>query len=294
MAMGVDAEWLDVGGVPTRYFDAGSGPIILFVTGGHFGNPIATSPVESWDRNFSALAARHRVIAVEKLGQGETGNPLNDDYTMQAVAAHLGQVLDALDLRDVHLVGQSAGAMPVLVLARDKPERVRSCTLINSSTLAPGVGMTDVNLAGCPHPPYTRESQRWVFERSAYDPAQVTDDFVEAGYRILCLPKYREAVDAMQNGLKTSLFQPRLAVLKNEILHWLAQGGLKRPTQVIWGCDDRTASPERGMELFHLIAAHEPQTTLHLVNRAGHHPFREHAEHFNHMLHNFVAGIDAE
>lgn len=294
MPIGAKPRWRSVGGIDTRYFDAGDGPTILLITGGHFGNSTATSPVESWEYNFLPLSQRFRVIAVEKLGQGETDNPRDGDYTMQAVSRHLADFVADLDLRDVHLVGQSAGCMPVVVLARDIPERIRSCTLINSSTLAPGVGMTDVNLAGCPYPPYTREGQRWVFERSAFDPGTVTDSFVDDGYRVMMLPKYHRAVEAMQvDGLKERLFQPRLAQLKNEMLLWLAQGGLKRPTQIVWGCDDRTASVERGIALFRMIAAHERATSLHLINRAGHHPFREHPAHFNALLGSFVNGASS-
>jgi 2-hydroxy-6-oxonona-2,4-dienedioate hydrolase len=291
MPIGAEARWRAIAGTNTRYFDQGEGPVILLVTGGHFGNATATSPIESWEYNFLPLSRMFRVIAVEKLGQGETDNPQDNDYTMQAVARHLAAFVVDLDLRDVNLVGQSAGCMPVVVLARDIPDRIRSCTLINSSTLAPGVGMTDVNLAGCPYPPFTRDGQRWVFQRSAFDPATVTDSFVEDGFRVMMLPKYREAVDAMQKGgLKEALFAPRLAQLKNEMLTWLSQGGLKRPTQVVWGCNDRTASVERGIALFRMIAAHEPDCRLHLINRAGHHPFREHPDHFNALMRAFIEG----
>ncbi|HZR03022.1 MAG TPA: alpha/beta fold hydrolase, partial [Burkholderiales bacterium] len=247
MSMGVDAKWIDVDGIKTRYFDAGRGVPILFVTGGHFGNPVATSVVETWDRNFLPLSGTGRVIAVEKLGQGHTDNPANDDYTMQAVVKHLARFVDALELRGLHVIGQSAGALPAAALVRERPERVRSCTLINSSTLSPGVGMTDVNLAGCPFPPYTRESQRWIMERSAFDPTSVTDDYVDAGYRVLNLDKYRSSVKAMQGGLKDQLFVPKLAALKEELLSWIRRGGLARPTQVIWGANDRTAVVDRGL-----------------------------------------------
>jgi 2-hydroxy-6-oxonona-2,4-dienedioate hydrolase len=250
MGMGIDARWIDVDGIRTRYYDAGRGAPILFVTGGHFGNPVATSVVETWDRNFLPLTAAGRVIAVEKLGQGHTDNPRSDAYTMQAVVAHLAAFLDALDLQGVHVVGQSAGALPAAALVRERPGRVRSCTLINSSTLSPGVGMTDVNLSGCPHPPYTRDGQRWVMERSAFDPGSVTDDYVEAGFRVLCLEKYQDSVQAMQGGLKEALFLPRLAVLKDDLLHWMRRGGLARPTQVVWGANDRTAPLERGVALY--------------------------------------------
>jgi len=294
MSFGIDAKWIDVEGARTRYFDAGHGVPILFVTGGHFGNPIATSVVETWDRNFLPLTRAGRVLAVEKLGQGHTDNPANDDYTMQAVIRHLAAFIDALDLRGVHVIGQSAGALPAAALVRERPQRVRSCTLINTSTLAPGIGTTEVNLAGCPHPPFTRESQRWVMERSAFDTASVTNDYIEAGYRVLNLDKSHEAVRAMQGGLKDSLFAPRLAVLKQEMLDWMRQGGLARPTQIVWGANDRTASLDRGVELYRLIAANERRCSLHVVNQAGHHPYREHPDAFNELVAAFIHDVERD
>lgn len=292
MSMGIDPKWVQVAGANTRYFDAGHGVPLLFITGGHFGNPVATSVVETWDRNFLPLAGVGRVIAVEKLGQGYTDNPAGDDYTMQAVVDHLAAFMDALDLRGVHLIGQSAGGLPAAALVRKRPDRVRSCTLINSSTLSPGVGMTEVNLAGCPHPPFTRESQRWVMERSAFDPGSVTADYVEAGYRVLNRDSYQAGVRAMQGGLKDSLFTPRLAQLKEDLLSWIRRGGLGRPTQVIWGANDRTAAVDRGVELFRMIAAHEQQCTMHVLNEAGHHPFREQPDQFNALVASFVRMLE--
>ncbi|MCO5399719.1 alpha/beta fold hydrolase [Ralstonia soli] len=261
---------------------------MLLITGGHFGNPTATSVVQTWDRNFDALSTAFHVIAVEKLGQGHTANPLHDDFTMQAVVEHLIAFLDKLGLKNVHLVGQSAGALPVVAIAKFRPDLVGTCTLINTSTLSPGVGMTDVNLAGCPYPPYTRESQRWVMERSAFSSASVTPEYVEAGFEVLNLPKYKEGVRIMQGGVKEGIFLPRLAQLKRELLQWLGDGGLGRPTQVIWGANDRTASVSRGLELFRMIAAHERQSSMSVINEAGHHPFREHPEHFNDLLMRFA------
>ncbi|MBB1633443.1 alpha/beta fold hydrolase [Cupriavidus sp. UME77] len=290
MSMGVEPTWIDVDRIQTRYFAKGNGQPMLLITGGHFGNPTATSVVQTWDRNFDVLSTAFHVIAVEKLGQGHTENPLHDDFTMQAVVGHLIAFLDKLGLKNVHLVGQSAGALPVVAIAKARPDLVSTCTLINSSTLSPGVGMTDVNLAGCPFPPYTRESQRWVMERSAFSSASVTQEYVEAGFEVLNLAKYKAGVRIMQGGVKDSLFLPRLAQMKRELLQWLSAGGLTRPTQVIWGANDRTAAVSRGLELFRMIAAHERRSYLSVINEAGHHPFREHPEHFNDLLMRFAMG----
>ena len=85
------------------------------------------------------LAERYRVIAMHKLGQGYTGNPKsNADYTMAATVKHAAGLLQALRLNNVHVIGHSRGGYVVARLTLDHPELVRSCTIIDSGTLAPG------------------------------------------------------------------------------------------------------------------------------------------------------------
>lgn len=289
MLLGVEPAWLDVGEIRTRYFEAGAGETIFFITGGHFGNPLSTSVVETWAGNFPALAARYHVVAVDKVGQGYTDNPPDEDYTIDAVVRHLAAFMRCKGLSGLHLVGQSAGAVPVVALARECPELVRSCTLVNTGSLSPGVGTTDVALAGCPFPRYTRESQRWVLERSSYRFDTITDELVEAGFQVMQLPKHRATVEALDGRrLKSSLFVPSMKRMKRDLLGWIADGGLGRPTQVIWGYNDQTARVDRGIALYHLIAARQRRACLQIINEAGHHPFREHPEQFNEMLHGFI------
>jgi 2-hydroxy-6-oxonona-2,4-dienedioate hydrolase len=291
-ALGVEPKWIAVEGVRTRYFEMGSGEPILLITGGNFGSADGASVVETWEANFSVLAQRYRVVALDKIGQGHTGNPLRDDYTMQAVVTHAIAFMQALDLTNVHVVGQSRGAMAAVNVVRQCPERTRSCTIVNSSTLAPGVGLNEVVLSGCPFPSYSREAQRWNFEMCAYQTRFVSDAIVEAGYEVLQLPKYRESVMKMEEeGLKASLFLPQLARMKQETLHWLSDHGMGRPTQVIWGLNDKTATLDRAISLVQLIAEKERQTTFHVINEAGHHPYREHPEYFNEIMFGFLSTL---
>jgi 2-hydroxy-6-oxonona-2,4-dienedioate hydrolase len=286
MAMGTSPKWIDVGGIKTRYFEAGEGPPLLLVTGGNFGAGDAASIVETWDRNFLGLANEFRVIAVDKLGQGHTDNPSSDEaYTMDAVVHHLAGFLGALQVGPTHLVGQSRGAMAACCLTLWYPHLVQSCTLVNTSTLAPGIGLNEVFLGGTPHPHFTRDGQRWVFERCEVDKRLVDDHFLDEAEHVFALPKYLRSVQKMEDeGLKARLFVPRLRQLKSDTLQRLANGGMGRPTQVVWGTQDHTASVDRGMDLFHIIARRERNATMHVFNRAGHHPYREHPAQFNEIM----------
>lgn len=79
-----EGRWLEVDGIRTRYYEAGSGDPVVFVYGGNFGTGDAAAIAYTWNLQLAPLGERYRVIAFDKLGQGETANPKNDDYTMQA------------------------------------------------------------------------------------------------------------------------------------------------------------------------------------------------------------------
>src|SRR3954471_2892555 len=93
-----EPKTIDVDGIGTRYYEAGSGDPIVMIYGGNFGTSDSGSSAYTWSRNWRALAEHHRVILPDKLGQGHTDNPRNDDYTMRAVVQHLAGFLRAMDL----------------------------------------------------------------------------------------------------------------------------------------------------------------------------------------------------
>jgi pimeloyl-ACP methyl ester carboxylesterase len=287
-----EARWLDVDGLRTRYFDVGQGPVLLLVYGGNFGSPDSASSAHTWQPVIDGLRDRFRVVAPDKLGQGWTDNPLGDDYTMDAVARHLARFMDLLDVRDAHLVGHSRGGFLVTQMALDHPSRVRSVTIVNSSTLAPGVGLNEPVLARPPHPPFTRESLRWVYEHYSHSTAHVTDDWIESGFEVLSLPKYRESCHRMEEeGLKSRVFLPQMARRKRDLLARLGDMGMQRPTQIVWTLNDATARLDRGLALHELIARKERQTAFHVFNESGHFPYREHPRRFNEAVAGFIGAV---
>lgn len=283
-------QWVDVEQVRTRYFEVGSGEPVVFIYGGNFGMADGASSAYTWNLNLQPLAdAGYRAIAFDKLGQGETGNPLRDqDYTMQAVVDHAAGFLRALDLPPVHLVGHSRGGYAATRLTLQHQALVRTLTIVNSGTLSPGVGTNEVVLCNPPHPRGSREAVRWVYENYSHDPGVVTDAWVDAVMRILDLGKYRETVVKMAGeGLAERVFLPELARQKRETLRWLDEGRLQRPVQIVWGYNDRTAVLERGMELFRAVSRHQRDALFHIINASGHFPFREHPDQFNALLARF-------
>jgi len=286
-------KFVEVDGVRTRYFEKGNGPVLVLFHGGHFGSHDAADSADDWRLNFGGLAQWFRVIAIDKIGQGHTGNPKKDeDYTMAAVVQHAYGFLKALGLGNVHPVGHSRGAYLVARLTLEHPELFQSCILIDTNTLAPGISKNETVMANPPQPRLSRESQRWIFQRYSFGFEHITEEWLDAVTAIAGLPKYQEAVYKMETlGLRTTRFLPHLARQKDETLGWIRDRGFGMPTLLVWGFNDPTATLDQGHALFDLIARGTPDSRMQIFNRAGHFTYREHPAEFNDLIRTFVQRI---
>lgn len=106
-------HFVDVDGTRTRYYEDGAGEPLVLVHGGNFGSGYS---LDCWSLNFSTLARHFRVYALDKLGQGHTDNPKDDDYTFDAVYRHFRGFLEAVGIRG--MLGIPAGARSATPLAR--------------------------------------------------------------------------------------------------------------------------------------------------------------------------------
>lgn len=82
--------------------------------------------------------ARRRNLLWEALRQ-KLGLPVRAPYTLQDMALDAIGVLDALDIRDAHIVGASMGGMIAQRVAATAPQRTRSLVSIMSSSGARGL-----------------------------------------------------------------------------------------------------------------------------------------------------------
>jgi len=291
-----DGKFVDAGGVKTHYYEKGAGkPLVLF-HGGAFGHPTAADSAWDWSTNFDALAEYYRVIAVDKLGQGFTDIPKTDaDYCMSAVVAHAADTLRALELGPADLVGHSRGGYLTCRLTLDYPELVRSCTIVDSNTSSPGVELNNIILGNPPEPRLSRDSHYWIFEHYSYSPHHISGDWLDICCEIAARPEYQLAWEKMETeGLRLKQFAPGLASDKSKMFALLRDEGLKRPTQIIWGKNDPTASIEQGWALYDLIAKHRLDAKFHIINQAGHFSYREHPKQFNELIYAFVQTCESE
>jgi pimeloyl-ACP methyl ester carboxylesterase len=204
---------------------------------------------------------------------------------MTAVVKHVADFIRHLGLPPVHLVGHSRGGYVSCRTALDYPELIRTCTIIDSLTLAPGRGRMETVMAGPPEPLLGKESQRWVMERYSYSHDHIDDGWISALAEVASTAKYQQALVAMQRAP----FIAHVAKEKPETLELLRTKGIGRPTLVVWSLNDPTATIDQGFELYKIISTGEPRTQMHIFNRSGHFAYREHPRAFNELIRCWLA-----
>jgi 2-hydroxy-6-oxonona-2,4-dienedioate hydrolase len=281
---------VDVAGIRTRYYDAGVGETVVLVHGGQFG---ALYSLDAWSLNLEPLERDFRVVAFDRLGQGHTDNPRRAaDYRFERVMDHCHALLDQLGLDGIHLVGHSRGAMVAARIAIERPDRVRTLTLVDAGAVAPFDPALPVGQFYAPleHPRLWRRPDRETVvaepQAQAFESGWVTDDFVERMLTIARLPKTKAArrtLEAQKAG-----WAPGLERYREVTLDLIDRAGLPVPTLVLWGYNDRSAPRHSGLRLFERICVKTPDATLVMLNGAGHYCYRDRPAAFNAALSTFV------
>lgn len=135
-------------------FGPDSNPVVLLIMG--LGAQLTRWPVPFCEklaaRGFRVIRFDNRDIGLSTRLEGvpvpdlrqivaahKTGLPVNVPYTLHDMAADTIGLLDALHIRQAHIVGASMGGMIAQLIAADYPQRVLSLTSIMSTTGNPAL-----------------------------------------------------------------------------------------------------------------------------------------------------------
>ena len=115
-------------GIRTNYHDLGRGFPLLMLHGSGPG----VSAWANWRLVMPELAEASQVIAPDLAGFGFSERPKGYDYTMDHWVEQAVGLLDALDIPQADLVGNSFGGALALALTIRHPQRVRRLVLMGS------------------------------------------------------------------------------------------------------------------------------------------------------------------
>jgi len=296
---GLTAKLVNVNGVQTRYYDYGQGEPLLLVHGGGIGG---SSTANNWTRNIPGLAERFRVIAVDRLAQGMTGNPRDDeDFTYRGVVKHMYEFIQTLQLDQVHLVGHSSGGGVMYYLAVERPEIVKTLTIIaHHAGIPPGDGPTkfDAILEECPPDRNSYAHRKCRLLALGHTPETFSADYAAADDFMGNLPASVEGRRRMAAMRAAHPGWPgeENAAYRNQAQQSARNGTLQMPILLYaamqdtlsWDADEPYAMMRSELGLFNILGAKNPRVQMIIVNEAGHFPYREHPEQFNADLTHFI------
>jgi pimeloyl-ACP methyl ester carboxylesterase len=181
------------------------------------------------------------------------------------LAKYVNKFLEARDLKNIHLLGNSLGGHVALIHILKHPERIKSLILTGSSGLFEN-GMGDS---------YPKRGDyefiKQKTELTFYNPATASKELVDEVYsitnnRIKAIKIIALAKSAIRNNLGEELNQ------------------IKKPTLLIWGNNDIITPPFVAKEFNKLI----PNSELQFIDKCGHAPMMEVPDEFNAILHKFL------
>ena len=136
----VEAQNVEIDGLPIRYLAAGEGPPLVLLHG-------AGDNSLDWRWVILDLAATHRVYAPDLPGSPDSARP-DAAYSPAFFERFAVGFLDALGIGRATFVGNSLGGLVALRFALSEPARVTALVLVDSAGLGSAVNpaFTSVNV----------------------------------------------------------------------------------------------------------------------------------------------------
>lgn len=256
------------GGFELHYLESGSGQPLVFLHGSGPG----ASAYSNFKHNFPALVdAGYRAVLPDLLGFGHSDKPAGIDYTLDLFSSTLVELLDALDIGNCVLVGNSLGGAVALRIAIDHPGRVSKLVLMAPGGIEsretyfnmPGIQKMVSGFVG---EGFDRAGLRRILELLVFDPQHVTDELVE------------ERLNVLKTQPKDVLARMKIPDLTPELAK------VRCPVLGFWGIDDQFV-PYSGYEKILRACA---DSRFVMLASCGHWAMVEHADEFNRYVLDFL------
>lgn len=116
-------DWIDAGGVRTRYIQAGSpdAPALIMIHG-------TGGSLEGFAANLAAHSRHFNCFAIDLVGSGYSDKP-DHDYEVDFYVAHVRNFMRAVGVKKSSFIGVSLGSWVISQLAIDYPDEVSHLTL---------------------------------------------------------------------------------------------------------------------------------------------------------------------
>ena len=268
----------DIGdGRQIHHHECGTGPAVVFLHGSGPG----ASGLSNFGPNAQHLAANgFRALMPDLLGYGRSSMPADVSYHIDVFVDTLCAWMDALQIPQCAVVGNSMGGAVAIRLALRFPERVTRLVL-----MAPG-GLEDrevyMQMRGirrmlrCIYGPegITLAGMHKVFELQVFDPLMLPTEPSDPSELGLIARRHAVAMTQPIEVFKTMQIPNQSDDLQN----------IACPVLGLWGMNDQFCPPSGATTL----AAGCPDVRVVLLSRCGHWVMVEHRDRFNRLCTDFL------
>ncbi|THF62155.1 alpha/beta fold hydrolase [Pseudothauera rhizosphaerae] len=263
-------------GVRTNYHDLGQGFPLLMIHGSGPG----VSGYVNWRTVMQPLAEERRVLIPDMVGFGFTERPPGQRYDVDVWVDQAIGLLDALDLPQADIVGNSFGGALALKLAIRHPQRLRRIVLMGSAGL--DFPITDGLEAVWGYEP-SPENMKRLLDIFAFDRSLVTDDLARLRYEASIQPGFQEAFAAMFPAPRQRWVKA-LSSAEEDIRR------IPHEALLIHGREDRVIPLQSSVALAGLLT----RAQLHVFGRCGHWTQIEQAARFTRLVRDFLGEAGAD
>lgn len=273
-------RYLVIDGLRIRYWQAGEqGPNLVLIHG-------LGGAVEVWRRIMPGLARRHRVVALDLPGCGQSQAPaaFPADTLGLFVAVVLG-MMDAHGMATAHIVGSSLGGTVAMRTALAAPDRVESLVLAASAGFTHNVAwplrLMSVRGAGELLTRPGRQNTAVALRSCVADPAAVTEYDVDQAYALASMPGAQAAF------LSLLRVYCRMTGIRRDTLRDLAERipSIQAPALLVWGDRDAIIPVEAAQAALRSL----PEAALVIYAGCGHLTFVEQPVRFVRLVERYIA-----
>ncbi|MDR3214659.1 MAG: alpha/beta fold hydrolase [Bacilli bacterium] len=264
------AKSIKTGKFMTNYHDEGTGfPVLL----AHGSGPGVTAWA-NWKLVIPELSKLTRVIAPDMLGFGYTERVAGLELNMKTWMQQTVDLLDALDIEQVDIVGNSFGGALALWMAIEHPQRIRKLILMGAMGVNFEItpGLNDV----WGYTPSVANMSK-MLNLFVYNKAIATDDLAQMRYDASIEPGFQESFAAM-------FPEPRQAWVDFMAYDDEAIKKIKHDTLIIHGREDMVIPVSNSYKLINLI----DNAQLHVFGHCGHWTQIEQSQRFTQLVANFI------
>jgi pimeloyl-ACP methyl ester carboxylesterase len=267
----------DVVGAQTNYVEIGEGPPVLLVHG-------LSGSWQNWLENIPHLAERHRVVALDLPGFGDSPMP-PWEISIPAYGRFLRDFCEEIGIGATGVIGSSLGGFVSTELAIADPARVERLVLVSAAGISwararrePAAVFGRVARAAMPLAfRYQMEGLRRSRLRQLAYRGMVHDP---------CALDPRLLFEITVPALRAQAFYDAVTTLVGYD-HRESLASIDVPTLIVWGRNDRVVPSPAALTYKRLIG--HGNARMEIFDRCGHLPMLERPVRFNRLIDEFLA-----